>query len=178
MSRLWLAILLLLVVACSSDDGGGSTKPKPKTTPTLSFEAAPVPGGASLSLRAKSLSADQLVLEIVGKGLTDVYGVAFRMKYDPAVLEPVSIAASTAWQGQTSALVNAKTPGLLVAVLTEQGKTKGIGASDTVLGTLTLSLKQAKPTTLSFVVERARVVDSKGTSPSAVQWAAGALVEH
>ena len=177
MLRFWLALLVLLVAACSSDDGGG-TKAKPKVKTEIVFEAAAPAGGASISLRAKELTSEHLVLELVGKNITDLYGLAFRMTYDPAVLEPTAITASTAWQGQTTALANAKNPGLWVAVITRQGKVKGIAAQDTVLGTLTLAIKQMKPTTLAFKLDRSRLVDSGGSSPSAVDWVAGALVER
>ncbi len=178
MARLAVVLVLLLsLVGCSSGDGGGE---KPVGTPSgIAFVAAPPPAGAAVALRAKSLTDTELVLEIVSTGVSDLYGVAFRLSYDPAVLALASFSAGTMWGSPPPlALASQKTPGLLVGVVTEQGKAAGLATDGGVLATVTLSLLQKAESPVAFVPGHSAVVGENGKVQPAVAFAGGALVKQ
>jgi len=174
--RAALLFLALCLAACSSSDDAGGSKQKPGKT--LSFRPATAPSGSSITLKAKSLENGKLVLELVGNQLSDVYGVAFRLKYDPAALtfssfEPAAPFASP----DAITLSDTKTAGLLVGTLSLKGKQNGISANGAAIGVLTFTLAQEAPTKLEFVGTRSAVIGATtGTPISAAGWAAGDLV--
>lgn len=164
-----------LLSACGSD-GGDSGGSKPKGG--LAFEPEATPAGTSVTLRQKELGKDRLVLELVGHSLSDVYGVAFRLSYDPASLAFEKLEASPAWPGSPPiALGSAKTPGLLVGTVTEKGKAAGVSGGEVVLGVLSFALTQKKPGAIDFVVDRSALVATSGKRVSSVGWAGGDLVQ-
>ena len=171
----WCVLALpLLVLACSSDDEGGASKPKPE--PKLVFEADARPAGTSLILREKAITGDSLVLELVGNSLTDLYGVAFRLRYDPDTLVFAKLEASPAWGGSTPmALGAAKTPGLLVGTLTHKGKASGVSGAEVVIGVLTFALSQRQPGAIDFVSDRGAFVAADGKPVPQVAFAGGDL---
>jgi hypothetical protein len=171
-----MGFLLAALVGCGSDDeGGGKAKSKPK--PALVFEAEPAPSGASVTLRQKELSANRLVLELVGHDATEVYGVAIRLRYDPVVLVFEGLTASPAWAGAPPiALGAAKTPGLLVGALSEKGKAAGVSGKEVVFGTITFALASPAPTKLELLSGRSALVGTDGRAQPNVGWAGGALV--
>ncbi|MCA9594640.1 MAG: hypothetical protein KC776_15050 [Myxococcales bacterium] len=169
-------VSLLLLLGCSSSDGGGGSTPKPSS---IVFVADAAPSGASVTLREKSLTNGELVLEVVAKGVSDVYGVAFRLSYDPAVAQLASLEPGALWGSPAPiAMASEKTPGLLVAVVSERGSAKGLVADDAVVATVTLKLTQAAETPISFVSYRSGVVGSDGERAAGVSFAGGALVKQ
>lgn len=172
----WTSLLLLaLAVACSSDDGGGGSKPKPE--PTLTFEADATPPGVALTLRQKELTQDRLVLELVGGSVQDLYGVAFRLSYDSTALTFTQLTAGTAWGGGAPvALGVAKTPGLLVGTVSAKGQASGVSGKEAVLGVVTFTLTERKPSALDFVVQRSALLNTSGKPIEGVGFAGGDLV--
>lgn len=169
-------LLFAFVLAACGSDGGGSGGSKPKGS--FVFEPAAKPAGTAVTLRQKELGKDRLVLELVGHSLADLYGVAFRLSYDPATLAFEKLEASPAWPGSPPiALGSAKTPGLLVGTVTEKGKAAGLSGGEVVLGTLTFALTQQKPGPIDFVADRSALVATSGKRVSSVGWAGGALVQ-
>lgn len=174
MKRFVLLLAAVMALACGSDGGdAGGSKPKGG----LVFEPEATPAGMAVTLRQKELGKDRLVLELVGHSLADLYGVAFRLSYDPATLAFEKLEASPAWPGSPPiALGSAKTPGLLVGTVTEKGKAAGVSGGEVVLGTLTFALTQQKPGAIDFVADRSALVATSGKRVSSVGWAGGELV--
>jgi len=171
----FILLFAFVLAACGSDSGGsGGSKPKG----SFVFEPASKPAGTAVTLRQKELGKDRLVLELVGHSLADLYGVAFRLSYDPATLAFEKLEASPAWPGSPPiALGSAKTPGLLVGTVTEKGKAAGLSGGEVVIGTLTFALTRAKPGPIDFVADRSALVATSGKRVSGVGWAGGALVQ-
>lgn len=174
MKRILSLCLGLALVACGSDDGAGGAKP----AGGLSFQAEATPAGTSVTLRQKALTKDELVLELVGHSLAELYGVAFRLSYDPTALGFQKLEASPAWGGAPPiALGAAKTPGLLVGTVTAKGKSAGVSGSEVVLGTLTFAITAPKPGAVDFVAERSALVATDGKRVAGVGWAGGDLIQ-
>ncbi|MBK7580477.1 MAG: hypothetical protein IPI67_09760 [Myxococcales bacterium] len=178
MKNRWLIAFAIALVACSSDDGGGgSAKPKPKET--FVFEPAATPAGTSVTLRQKELTSERLVLELVGHSVSELYGVAFRLSYDSSVLGFDKLEASSVWSGSPPVTLGVvKTPGVLVATVTEKGKAAGVAGSEVVLGQLSFNFVAGqKPASLEFRANRSAVVGTDGRELAKVGWAGGALVQ-
>lgn len=171
---LFSLVSMVALVACSSkSDDTGNTNPGGDKK--LVFHATPDAAGASVSMRQKELTEGHLVVELVGHALPDVYGVAFRLKYDPAVLGLEKVEAGSVWAGAPIALGSEKVPGVLAGVVSKQGAVAGLAGSDQVLATVSLTLKKKAATTLEFVASRNHVVDAAGKSASS-SFTGGALV--
>jgi hypothetical protein len=169
---LWSLVSVVALAACSStsDDTGSPSGDK-----KLVFHATPDASGASVSMRQKELTNGHLVVELVGHSLPDVYGVAFRLKYDPAVLGLEKVEAGSIWAGAPIALGSEKVPGVLAGVVSKQGAVPGIAGTDQVLATVSLAVKQKAATSIEFVANRNHVVDASGKSASS-SFTGGALV--
>ncbi|MFO0565520.1 MAG: cohesin domain-containing protein [Polyangiaceae bacterium] len=165
----------LSALACSSDSEDSGGKPTPKRT--LVFRSDARPAGSSVTLRQKELGSGRLVLELVGNSVDALYGVAFRLRYDPKVLGFEKVEASPHWGASPPlALASEKTPGLVVLTLTEKGKSAGVSGSEVVLGTLAFQLKVEQASAIDVVVERSGAVGADGRARPAVGWAGGDLV--
>jgi Cohesin domain len=176
MTRGTVALVALFALgACSSSDDGGSGHTTPSGS--LAFHPAATPAGPSVTLRQKELGGGKLVLELVGHGLSDVYGVAFRLKYDSGVLAYSSLdAGPVVSQGAHVALGNAKKSGLLVGVATEKGTVAGASANDEVLATVTFAVSAEHATPIDFVAARSAVARaSNGESIAGVAFVGGKL---
>ena len=175
MTRRFLLLLALAALACGSDDGGsGASQGKP----SFAFVPEGNPSGVAVTLRQKELGKDRLVLELVGHSLSELYGAAFRISYDPGALTFQALELSPAWKASPKALGSAKTPGLLVGTLTHQGKAAGISGGEVVLGTLTFALTEQKPGVIAFVGDRSALVGVDGKRVAGASWAGGALVKN
>ena len=175
--RLAFVILMLSAVACSSSDGKGGGGPA--VAGRLQFVPDGAPSTPHVWLRAKSLTETQLVLELVANGVTDLYGVAFRLRYDPAVLAFDSLEASSLWGTPAPlSMGSQKTPGLLLGVVTQQGKAAGLAADEQVLATLTLRVLQQSESPVELVAERSAVVGSDGKAQAGMGFVGGALVKQ
>lgn len=171
---LFSLVSVVALAACSSkSDDTGNTNPNGDKK--LVFHATPDATGASVSMRQKELTTGHLVVELVGHSLPDVYGVAFRLKYDPAILGLEKVEAGSVWAGAPITLGSEKVPGVLTGVVSKQGAVGGIAGSDQVLATVSLSLKQKAATSIEFVPQRNHVVDAAGKSASSA-FTGGALV--
>lgn len=163
-------VLVLSLFACSSDD----ESPRPKAKPVWVFEPAATPAGVSLTLRQKELGPDRLVLELVGHSLQGLYGTAFRLSYDPAVLSFEKLDSPSF----PLALGSAKTPGLLVGTVSEKGTSTGKSGGELVLATLTFAITQAKPSAIGFVTSRSALVGEDGKPIASASFAGGELVKN
>jgi hypothetical protein len=163
----------LLVVALTS---GCSSSPSGENPPgPLVFNAdlgSGGGGGSEVFLEGRT-EGERVILNIVAKGVKEVHGTAFRVKWDPEALGFVSAAPSDAWS--TSAILVSKEalPGTLVVAWAEKGEAVGHDATEPlVLGTLTFDAKGRKGSAVSFRTERSEIVDHEGKSQT-VSWRAG-----
>jgi hypothetical protein len=174
MQRTLFALVSLVALAGCSSKSDDTENTNPSGDKKLVFHATPEATGASISLRQKELTNGHLVVELVGHALPDVYGVAFRLKYDPAVLGLEKVEAGSVWAGAPIALGTEKVPGVLAGVVSKQGAVAGIAGSDQVLATVSLTLKQKAATGIEFIPHRNHVVDAAGKSASST-FTGGAL---
>jgi hypothetical protein len=89
------AVLLALLTAAAC---GGGNKNSGIPTPTLAATFTPAtnnPAGEAVFMDAGSRSGATFTIRVMAANITDLFGVAFRVVYDPAVVQYVS-SASTA----------------------------------------------------------------------------------
>lgn len=161
-----------LLVALVAGLAGCSGKSKSRE---LVFVPDPPGSDPAVFLRARGLLEDRLVVEVVGRSIASVYGVAFRLRYDPEVLALRSMVAGEPWSTSALSVASEPGPGLTVAAVTEKGPSGGFDANDSVLAVLEFELRSQTETPVEFVVESSAVVVSDGTRLSAVSWAGGRL---
>lgn len=177
MNRFAILLFTALVAGCGSsedDDKGGQT-PKGGLVFTPDARSA----GASVRLEQKELTDTRLVLEIVADDVSDLYGLAFRLKLDPEVLGFEAMQPGTVWNGFTHRLDKAAlgSPSVVVGVVSGKGAQSGLAADDQVLATLTLSRKTAAPTQIAFDAAPSALVAADGREIE-VDWYGGALTEQ
>ena len=81
-------LILLTVVACG---GGSSSSGIP--TPTLSATFTPAvnnPAGEAVFMDAGSRSGGTFTIRVMAANITDLFGVGFRVMYDPNIVEYIS----------------------------------------------------------------------------------------
>lgn len=169
---------LLLVAAALAACEADSTRWQP--TPPVD------PDGPYVALREVSTGTSELRLELVGAGLTDVYGIAYRLTYDPAVLAPTVVEPNAQfWPAEPRSIHQAAipplAPGVLVAVMSRRGSLPGEETADaadggTVLATIVFTRKSPSATSsIDFVAARSAVIDSAGAPLAGVTWLGGQL---
>ncbi len=161
----WVVVVLavLSLVGCSSDDDAPS---KPKSA--LSFAADAAVKGPAVSLRAKSVSDTRVVLELVAQDLTALYGLAYRLEYDPAVLRFAEQQRGPGF-GALSTLEAAKEPrpGLMLGAVSGKGAQKAVAASGVVLAEVSFDVVKVGATRVDFVAGRNGVLDAAGKATGA-----------
>jgi hypothetical protein len=164
-----LALIAIAAVLAGCDDE--------TTAPTLARTFTPEPGGSGPAVVAqpRDVRAQLLVLDLVGRELESVYGVAFRLEYDGAVMRSTDMTASDRWSSDALALAQEPRPGLLVAGLSEKGDVRGFDAAHALLATLTFELPGAAGTPVSFVDGHCAVVAEDGAEVDGVRWVGGTL---
>ncbi len=171
MRRAFTCILATLVVcACSSDDASA-----PAATRARKFTTDSLPAGAVVYVRQKQIDPGHLVLELVGRELPDAYGVAWRLRYDPAALRLAQMDVTDVWNANHVHVAREPRGGLLVAAVGAKGKQSGPDAQDTALAEITFDRLSAGTSRVDFIAERSAVVHSDGRHAAAVQWIGGAL---
>jgi hypothetical protein len=171
------------LVGCSDDETGVAPTTTTPTTTTTTTTAPPTtptfvsgdPGaGPAVYLRSRA-TASGLSLEVVGRALPSVYGLAFRLQFDPGVLLPVAFGASQAWGQNVLAVSREPAAGLLVVGVSERGSAAGFAAADDVLAVLDFQFGVAVPATIDFVEGEGAVVQADGRELGAVSWVGGAI---
>jgi hypothetical protein len=176
----WLAAACALALALGCVPGCNSTEVRTTGTGPMSFaaDAAHATGdGASVVLRSRPLEIvplNHVVVDVVARGAADLHGAAFRVTWDPETLTFVEAQSAPVWSKQLIALAKEGAPGQLAVVWAEKGETSLDATSETVLGTLTFELRSRKSSPLTFMQERAQVVDKLG-APVAVTWQGGVV---
>lgn len=161
------ALIVALATGCSSSSSG-ENPPGP-----LTFNADPGTNASSEVYLEGRTEGDRVIVDIVAKGVTDVHGTAFRVKWDPEMLSLVEAKPSDTWSTQAILLSKEALPGTLAVAWAEKGEAVGHDATEPlVLGTLTFDAKGRKGSAVSFRTERSAIVDHEGKTQS-VSWRAG-----
>lgn len=178
-SMLLMLILGTAALACTEEDpstpdagtavpdgdaGGGlpdASEPRPDGggTGEIIFEAVD-PASPALVFKNAVIAADTLTLEVAGRGLADVHGVAFRVAFDPEVLgfesmENLAVFPVTGLERGVEAR-----PGLLIVALSRVGG--GIGVPIDNLSVARLRFNRVNPRSTRVQIERAYAIDSRG----------------
>lgn len=171
--RLALAPLLLLTAACGGGGGGSPTEPTPPPPPPpgISFTAA---GGGANSISLGSGAATNqttLFLEVRATTVTDLYGVAFDLRYPNTVLQFVRVTDGGFLGGGTVQAAEA-TPGTVVIGASKLGAVAGATGSGVLL-TLEFTATAAGSGTFSFADNTA--LNATGFPVPSLTWAAGTV---
>ena len=159
--RLALPCALLGALAlggCSSE----SSQPTPgASSPT--FVGADPGAGPVVYLRGGNAAPGGLAIEVVGRGVPNVYGLAFRIESTAGVLVPGTLTASPSWSASALSVEREPVPGLLVVGLSERGSAAGFAAdADVLLGTLDFQIGAAAATPVTFVDGECAVAQASG----------------
>lgn len=162
----------LLAAACGGGGGGGGpTAPPPPQRGIVVTAAAAPATGVSIASGAGS-TATTLVLEVRANAVTDLYGVAFDLRYPSNLLQLVQ-ASSGPFLGSPTLQSNpGATPGVVVVGLSKLGAAAGTTGTG-VLMTLEFRAIAAGEGTFSF--EQNTAVRSSGATIDNFGWAAGTV---
>jgi hypothetical protein len=166
MNRILIGLLCATGLACGSDVDTTVVPPTP-TEAVFVPDGAPVAPG--VSLRATQVDDNFVELEVVGHGLSNVYGSSFRIQTD-APLTMASFTSNYAIQKSAE-----PTPGLSFFVATRSGKAMGQPVDNEVIGSVRFNRTTAEGSPIRFVENRSDVVDADGTPIPALTWIGGEL---
>lgn len=130
-------------------------------------------GSASpaVALRLDTIKGDQAWLEVVGRGISQLQGLAFRLTYDPDALQVDQTEAGPGWPASTSvARFAARPEGELWAGIGHKGK-GSLNAQDTVV-LARLKVKLLANGALAFRDLHNMVLDPEGQAVK-VSWLGG-----
>lgn len=170
--RLLALLLASAALGCSADED-----PPTPSAHGRSFRSDAPPQGPLVHLRASELTDAQLVLELRARGVDDVYGVAWRLSYDPAVLRFAELDPAPSF-GSPGARIYAAAeprPGLMVGVVSAQGSVPGADGSNAAIATIGFDVRARGDARIDFVVERSAVVRSDGSHDASVRFVGGEL---
>ncbi len=157
-------VLIVLVSAC-----GGSEEKKP-------LEYIPDdPPDAGVFLRLAALDEQSLTLEVAGKGIIDLYGLAFRLRYDPAVLAFTEMTPAADWPAEAISISHETQTGILVAAITSRGPATGLNFSDQVLAALRFKLLAKQATCIDFLENNCALVNTDESLIPDHTWSGGRL---
>lgn len=147
-------------------DGGNTNLPDASEPPPdagepgeLIFEAVD-PAGAALVFKNAVVAADTLTVEVAGRALADVHGVAFRVAYDPAVLTFGSMENLAVFPVTGLERVREARPGLLVVALGRVGG--GIGVPIDDVSVARLHFNRVTEASTAVRIERGFALDARG----------------
>lgn len=174
-SRLLSVLLLsLAAAACSSratQPTDASVERRRSDGPTLPVDGPPLVSdwkftaedsgkSPAVVLQVETLDGDQATLLVVGRGLTPLQGVAFRLTYPPQQVTVQSSAVGAAWSGPLARFAT-RAEGELWAGIGNKGA-HGISTSgDLELARVVLKLSGTTPIKVGFRPYRNVVLDPK-----------------
>jgi hypothetical protein len=180
-ARLLMAIAAAAHFHCGGGGGGGGGGPTGPATPTppaaITFTPSGTGGVNSLALTRVSSDATSIVLSLEATSVTDLYGVAFDLRYPAAAL-----AFDDATEGtfldqngavDTSLQVAESPSGTVVVGLSRLGQVAGRTGTGSLLR-LEFTRRAAGSGDLTFADNQA--FNANGTVIAGVQWSAGRVV--
>lgn len=170
-----LFVPLLLLLACGGGGGGGGpTEPPPPPPPqpgiVVTPAAAPSPGVSIASGTGTTTST--LVLEIRASSVTDLYGVAFDLRYPSNILQLVQANSGTFLGNATLQSVPGTGTGLVIVGLSKLGTVSGASGSGVLM---TLEFRAIAAGEGSFSFEQNSAISSSGQTISGFGWSAGTV---
>lgn len=169
-----LSLVCASALAVAAFACGGSKAGDGPNGPLTFGEDPSSDGDAVVFLRGRS-EGGRVYVDVVARGVNDVHGAAFRVKWDPGAIGFVEAKASPTWSKDAVVVAREAVPGQLLVAWSEKGGASGHDAMDaTVLGTLIFDAKSRAGTPVSFRTERSRLVDHQG-KPLTVTWRAGTV---
>jgi hypothetical protein len=177
---LLLAALAAAQLRCGGGGGGGGgpTNPATPTPPAaITFTPAGTGGANSLALTRVSSNANSILLSLEATSVTDLYGIAFDLRFPAAAL-----AFAGATEGSfldqnntvdTSLQVAESPSGTLVVGLTRLGQVSGRTGSGSLLR---LEFNRRASGSGDLVFANNQAFNAAGTAIAGVQWSAGRVV--
>jgi hypothetical protein len=163
--------LTLLVAGC----GGETTETGQPPGKTWTYRSGNPGEGPSVYLRARASASDMFSLEVMGRALPNVYGLAFRIGLAPGGLVPAGLTLGPSWSPTALSVAREPVPGLLVVGLSERGAAAGFAANDDVLATLDFQLAIPTTSPLTFVDGECAVAQASGGELDGVSWVGGVI---
>ena len=175
---LLLVLPLLLLLACGGGGGGGPTEPPPPPPPPpppqpaiVVTSAAPPAVGVSIASGAATTQST-LILEIRANSVTDLYGVAFDLRYPSNLLQLVQASSGTFLGNATLQSAPGSSAGVLVVGLSKLGSTSGSNGSGVLM---TLEFRSIAAGMGTFTFEQNSAVSSSGQPITNFGWSAGTV---
>jgi len=167
------AALLALLTTLAACGGNSPTTPRPTTTTTttlppnrVTFVADANPGSDAIALSLADSSATEFTLALTAVGVTDLYGFAVDLTFDPAVVAFDSFEAGAFLDnpgGSVTTQVAENPAGTLVIGQTRVGAFPGVSGDGTLL---TLHFTTLVAGTSPFAPANASAFDSTGAALS------------
>lgn len=181
----FFAVFFLLFAACGhgdDDDNDDSSPGDDDDNATLEVEFTPdAPGEAGaiwLELGQVLAEENTFTLKVIGDGLT-AYGVAGRLLFDPQVVTLTAVQAGEALAGDNAVIVAAGAANELGGVF---GFSRSVNYQQSaalvktkIIGEVTFTIQDKGETTISFNVDRSRVLDHSLDSVEVGHWYGGKL---
>lgn len=170
-----LALGVLLAVqmtACGGggDGGGGPTAPPPPQPGIVVTPAATPATGISIASGAGS-TASTLILEVRANSVSNLYGVAFDLRYPSNLLQLVQASSGPFLGSPTLYSQPGATPGTVVVGLSKLGTAAGSSGSGVLM---TLEFRSIAAGEGTFAFEQNTAVSPSGTIDN-FGWAAGTV---
>lgn len=178
-----LAFFALLVVfdhGCGGGGGGGGGPTEPATPtpiPIITFTASGTGGANSLALTRVTSDQTSLVLSLEATSVTDLYGIAFDLRFpDGALVFDSALEGTFLDQNgtvDTSLQVTVMPAGTLVVGLSRLGSVAGRSGTGSLLR---LRFTRRAAGSGDLVFSRNQAFNAAGTAIAGVQWSAGSVV--
>ena len=179
-ARLLLALAVAAASACGGNGGGGGSPTTPPTpTPSTMITFTPSGTGGANSLALTRISSDQtsLVLSLEATSVSDLYGVAFDLRFPAAALVFDEATEGTFLDQNgsvdTSLQVAESPSGTLVIGLSRLGQVPGRTGTGSLLR-LEFTRRAAGSGDLVFADNQA--FNALGLAITGVQWSGGRVV--
>jgi hypothetical protein len=170
---LFLVFLLpLLLAACGGGGGGGGPTEPPPPQPGIVVTPAAAPASGISIASGTGTNQSTLILEIRANSVTDLYGVAFDLRYPSTILQLVQANSGTFLGNATLQSVPGSGTGLLVVGLSKLGAVSGTTGSGVLM---TLEFRAIAAGTGSFSFEQNSAINSTGQTVNNFGWSAGTV---
>lgn len=171
--RKLLALLLpLALLACGGGGGGGGPTAPPPPQPGIALTPATAPAAGISIASGAGTNQSTLILEIRANSVSDLYGVAFDLRYPSGILQLVQASSGTFLGNATLQSSPGPSTGVLIVGLSKLGTASGTNGSG-VLMTLEFRAIAAGQGTFSF--EQNTAVSSSGQTITNFGWSAGTV---
>ena len=167
----FLLLALAMVTACGGGGGGGGGGPTEPPPPTRGIVFTPGSSAASGVLLSAAAAPDNstLVLEVRANSVTDLYGVAFNLRYPNTVLRYVRTTQGAFLTGASLQIVEGPA-GTLIVGLSKLGTAAGTSGSGVLL---TLEFQSVAAGDGSFSFSNNTAINSAAQTLSDLTWSAG-----